>query len=238
MRSVRRTSATWAATLPVAVALTGCVSTQRIAARTRLVNARVLASQTAIAVTRADPDVTVDRLTLIRARTGTAIVVSLNNNSSSAVTDLPITVGIRTGTGHELYLNHSANLGYFESHVAAIAPHGVTTWVFTTARRVAAARPFATVGSPQLHPSLGGSLPRIEVSPHGNARLSLTNTSTVPQYDLQVYVVAVRRGREVAAGRAAVPHLGTHGTTTLSVSLLGNARGATLDAIAPPTIFS
>jgi len=235
---VRLVSATWAATLPVAAALTGCVSTQQIAARTRLVNARVLASQTATTVTHVDSAVSVDRLTLIRARTGTAIVVSLTNDSSRAVTDLPIAVGVHPRTGRELYLNRSANLDYFDSHVAAIAPHGVTTWVFTTPRKVAAARPFAALGSPQLHPSLGGGLPRIEVSPHGAAKLSLTNTSTIPQYDVPVYVVAVRRGHDVAAGRAAVSHLGTHGKTTLSVSLVGSARGATLDAIAPPTIFS
>lgn len=235
---MRSASATWAATLPVVVAVTGCVSTQQIAARTRLVNARVLASQTATTVMHVDTGVTVDRLTLIRARAGTAIVVSLTNDSSRAVTDLPITVGVHPRTGHPLYLNRSANLDYFDSHIAAIAPHGVTTWVFTTPRRVAAARPFAAVGSPQLHPSLSSSLPRIEVSPHGTVRLSLTNTSTIPQYDLPVYVVAVRGGRDVAAGRAAVPHLGTHGNTTLSVSLVGSARGATLDAIAPPTIFS
>ena len=73
---------------------------------------------------------------------------------------------------------------------------------------------------------------------HGGARLSVTNASTIPQYDLPVYVVAVRGGRDVAAGRATVPHLGTHGTTTLSVSVLGSPRGATLDVIATPTIFS
>ncbi len=238
MRSVRRTSAAWVAALPVAVVLTGCVSTQQIAARARLVNARVLASQSATPVARADPEVTVGRLTLIHARTGTAVVVPLRNNSSSALTDLPITVGVHARAGRDLYLNRFANLDYFDSHVAAIAPHGVTTWVFTTSHRVTAARPFATVGFPQLHSSLSSGLPRIEVSVRGHTRLFLTNASTIPQYDLRVYVVAVRAGRDVAAGSATAPHLGTHRTTTLSVSLLGVTRGATLDVIAPPTIFS
>jgi hypothetical protein len=238
VRSVRRESAAWATALPVAVVLTGCVSTQQIAARTRLVNARVLASQTTTTVARPDPNVTVGGLTLIHARTGTAIVVPLRNTSSSTLTDLPITVGVHARGGRELYLNRSANLDYFDTHVAAIAPHAVTTWVFTTNRRLTAAAPFATVGWPQLHPSLTNGLPRIDASSHGGARLSVTNASTIPQYDLPVYVVAVRGGRDVAAGRATVPHLGTHGTTTLSVSVLGSPRGATLDVIATPTIFS
>ena len=89
-------SAACVATFPVAVALTGCVSTQRIAARARLVSARTLASQNATEVTRANPDVTVGRPALIHAQSGTAIVVPLRNNTSSTLTDLPISVGVRT----------------------------------------------------------------------------------------------------------------------------------------------
>ena len=85
------------ATLPLAVFLTGCVSTQRIAARARLVSARDLASQSATEVAQANADVSVGRLTLIHARTGTAIVAPLRNNSSSTLTDLPISVGVRLG---------------------------------------------------------------------------------------------------------------------------------------------
>ena len=79
---------------------------------------------------------------------------------------LPISVGIRTAH-RELYLNRSANLDYFETHVAVIGPRGVTDWVFTTDRRVTDGKAIATVGFPQLHPSLAGRLPLIEVSSHG-----------------------------------------------------------------------
>ncbi len=140
MRSVRRMSVACVATLPVAVLLTGCVSTQRIAARARLVSARELASQSTTEVAQANADVTVGRLTLIHTRTGTAVVASLRNNSSSTLTDLPISVGIYAPAKHAVYLNRSANLDYFDSHIAAIGPHGVTTWVFTTRRRVPGGR--------------------------------------------------------------------------------------------------
>ena len=93
-------SAACIATLPVALVLTGCVSTQRIAARARLVSARELTSQSATEVTQANPDVTIGRLTLIRTHTGTAIVASLRNNASSTLTDLPISVGIHTHGSH------------------------------------------------------------------------------------------------------------------------------------------
>ena len=234
------------ATLPLAIVLTGCVSTQQIAARARLVSARVLASQGPTQVERANSEVAVGRAALIRTRTGTAIVVPLRNNSSSVVTDLPISVGVRTTSGDRLYLNRSANLDYFESHVAAIGPRAGTTWVFATDRRVRGGRPFVRVGFPQLHPSTGTTLPRIDVLPRAgglaaagaSVEVSVANRSEIPQYGLQVYAVGVRAGRAVGAGRAEIAHLGTNATATLSITLLGEAQGVALRLIALPTIFS
>jgi hypothetical protein len=236
-RSVRRGWVVFVAMLPVSVILAGCVSTQTIAARARLVSARTLASQSATEVSRANPAVTVGRLALIRGQTGTAIVVPLRNNTASTLTDLPISVAIHTTRG-DLNLNRSANLDYFESHIAVIAPHGTTDWVFTTRRRVTHGQAVAAVGFPELHITVAGDLPRIEVSSRGKARLTVSNRSTIPQYDLQVYVVAIRAGRDVGAGRADVTHLGTDATTTLNVTLIGAAKGAVLRLIALPTIFS
>ena len=237
MPSVRRTTAACVATLPLAVVITGCVSTQQIAARARLVSARELASQTTTKVGQANPNVTVDGVALIHVRAGTAVVVSLRNNTSTTLTDLPISIAIRSGN-RARYLNRSANLDYFESHVAALGPHATTDWVFTTARRVAGGRPVATVGFPDLHPSVAGGLPRVEVTPDGTARVTVSNHSTIPQYDLQVYVVAMRTGHYVGAGSAEIPHLGTHASTSVAVTFLGAAEGATLKLIAVPTIFN
>ena len=237
MLSAKRASAACAATLPLALVLTGCVSTQQIAARARLVSARTLASQTPIEVTRGNPSVSVGPVTVIRARAGTAIVVPLRNDTSNTLTDLPISVTVRTAR-HEVYLNRSANLDYFQTHVAAIGPRASTDWVFTTDARIPAGRAVALVGLAQLHPSVARSLPLIEVSSGRGGSVTVANGSGIPQYDLQVYAVAIRAGRDVGAGRAEVSHLGSHATTTLSVTLLGDGQGAALRLIALPTIFS
>ena len=47
----------------------------------------------------------------------------------------------------------------------------------------------------------------------------------------------LRDGHEVAAGRTTVTHLGTNGTQTSSVSLLGTSHYSSLLLIATPTIF-
>lgn len=243
MPSVSATCTTCAGALSLAVLLSGCVSTQTVAARARLLDARTIASQTETEVRSADPAVSAGTPVVIRDRTGSAIVVALRNDTGRPLTDLPISVGVRTRSGRELYLNRSVNLDYFASHVAAIGPHAATAWVFTTGTSIPSGRPFATVGFPQLHPTLTGSRPQVEVSllaasGGGALKLWVVNRSAIPQYDLPIYAIALRAGREVAAGRTAVAHLGTRGTTTSTLSLLGSSRYDALRLIASPTIFN
>jgi hypothetical protein len=239
-----RGASTAFATLPLAVLLTGCVSTQATAARVRLANARVVAATEPTEVVRANPALSVGTPVLIHGRGGTAVVVSLRNDSARALTDVPISVGLIAPSGRRLYLNRSASNDYFASHVAAIGPRAGTTWVFVTRRRLAAGSVFAVAGFSVLHASVAGALPQIEVSTRaggdeaGDVTVSIINRSAIPQDGVPVYVVAVRGGRYVAAGNATVSHLGTHGTTTLSVSLLGDPGQAALRLIALPTIFS
>jgi len=244
--SARRASVALAVTAPVAVLLTGCVSTQTVASRARLVDARIIASLHSTQVTRADRSVSVGAPVVIRTADGDAVVVTLRNNSARQLTDLPISVGVRRSSGGTTYLNSTAALGYFYSHIAAIGPDASTKWVLTTGVRIPRGRVFATVGFPQLHPSLGHSLPLVSVSLRASrparggvtVKLSIVNRSVIPQYYFPVYAIALRNGREVAAGRTAVSHLGTHGTTSTSVSLLGSSRYGSLELIATPTIFN
>lgn len=234
------------ALISVALLLSGCVTTQQVAARARLVDARTRASQAPLRLTRRNPDVTVTKLSLVLGPAGTAVAVGLRDTSDHWLTDLPISVGVITRAGRKLYLDRAANIDYFDSHVAALAPRRLVTWVFTSPRRLAAAsRPFAEVGISSLAPPPAGALPQIEVKlkPTGPApgerilSLSIANQSAIPQYGLPVYAVGQRHGREVSAGRATVAHLGTYGTTTLRLTLLGSVRGATLSLAALPTIF-
>lgn len=247
MPSVRRISAAFAATAPVAVLLTGCVSTQTVAARARLVDARIIASQSATKVTRANPAVTVGTPVVIHDQAATAIVVTVRNDSARVLTDLPISVGVRTHSGRANYLNSPANLGYFETHIASIGSGATTTWVFITGGRIPPGRVFATVGLAELHPSLRRSLPSITVSLRATQpergeqvtlKVSILNRSAIPQYSLPIYAVALRGDREVAAGRTTLTHIGTGETTTSTLELLGSFHYDSLRLIVSPTIFN
>jgi len=245
--SAIRIALTGLAILPVAGLLSGCVTTQQVAARERLVDARIRASQYPLRVTGRNPDVRVARLSIVRARDGTAIVAELHNVSPRPLTDLPVLVGIRTPAGRKLALNRAANTDYFDTHVVAIASRDTVTWVFTDQRRLAIAGvPFVEVGTTQLGQPQVENLPQIEVKPAPGASaaagqtrsVSVINLSGIPQYSLPVYAIATRRGRVLGAGRATVAHLGTHSRERVLLTLLGSQSGAAVQLSALPTIFN
>jgi hypothetical protein len=244
------------AAIATAGGLTACATTQQEAARLQLNSARIRASELPTRVTTAGTAVTVQRVAIVTGHGQTAFVVQVRNPGRRAVTDLPISVGVRAGHRAPIYVNVQSplELSYFDAHLPVVAASSSVTWVYTTSRHLPAhARPFARVGGTPSPPAPGGSrLPAIQASPipatagpattavtHGTTKLAiaLRNLSGVPQYQLQVYAFAQSRGRYVAAGSLTVPHLGTQSSTKLALGLLGDPGTARLEIEALPTIF-
>jgi hypothetical protein len=226
-------------------ALSGCDSTQQKNARAELRAKRELGSRELARVTRRNPHVRVRRVTLVRGRRAgsAAVVVDLRSTASRPLTDVPIAVGVRARDGRRRLVNAKRRLDWFQTHVPAIPAGGTVTWVFEGARGVKAGdRAFAKPGVAARPPlSSAGSLPRIDVAPlagdGGRRRVSVENASDVPQYGLQVYALALRGGRYVAAGKTRIEHLGTDQRVTVAVPLAGSARGRPLRVEAIPTTF-
>jgi hypothetical protein len=210
--------------------LSGCTTTQQKSARAKVVANRLLASRKPMLVTRPSPDVKVESATLIRGRRGSAVVVRLRNLRPRVLEDLPISVGVRPRD----WLNRRGGLDYLQTHVAAIAPRAIATWVFSTPRRVRAGRAFARVGIGSAVPP--PRLPALRAMPAtlsgGYATARVTNSSDIPQYGLGVY--ALSGG---AAGRTVIRHLGTGDTTAVRIRLIGRPHGAAIHLeIAPSTL--
>jgi hypothetical protein len=226
-----------------ALPLSGCVTSQDRNGWAQLRAERILAGRKPSLVTVPSPDVTVGAVRAVRSKHAVAFVVELRNTSSRTLTDLPITVGVRRRGGAKTYLNRRSAGDYFLNHVASLAPEAELSWVFRT-KRVADARgePFALVGAP-AHPPLSEAraLPRIEVEETGDRGDAIAvrarNPTKVTQYGLQLYAVARRGGRTVAAGRTTVDTLNADDNTDATIRLVGTAQGATLAVVAVPTIF-
>jgi hypothetical protein len=229
--------------LTAVTALSGCVSTQTKNARTLLINARTIDAEQSVTVKRADPEISVTSVGLIRAGHRTAVVVRLRNDANTAVSDLPISVGIRSGRARR-YLNGAANLPYFSTHIASIGADQSTVWVLGGAPDAPAhARPFALVGTATDPASVhSSSVPQLRATTSAAAvggilRVDVSNPGGVPQYGLPVYVVGTRGGRTVAAGTYTIATLGGGSSETALVHVTGAATGADFQLLAPATIF-
>jgi hypothetical protein len=249
----RRAPAAVATTVVLAGAavLAGCSTTQQEAARLQLNAARIRASERPTVVTVPGQAVHVTRVARLVAGSGTAFVVQVRNSGSQPVSDLPISVGVRVPSKRPIYVNRQspAEFSYFAAHLPLVAAGATLTWVYTTDKRLPAhARPFALVGgTPSNTAPRATPLPVIRASAApasaGSATgasplaVSLRNLSSVPQYQLQVYAVAERAGRYVAAGSFTVPHLGSDAARTLKLPILGPIDHARLQIEAAPTIF-
>jgi hypothetical protein len=249
----RSARALGAVALTVAAAvLGGCATTQQEAKRLQLNSARIRASQVPTRVAVPGKAVRVTRVALVPGRGGTAFVVQVHNTSARAVSDLPISVGVRLGHKPPRYLNlqSPSEFSYFNAHLPAVAAGGTLTWVYASARRLSGhVRPFAIVGdAPSVAVVRASRLPVIRASAssglgHAGANAAgsqlaviLHNLSTIPQYQLQVYAYALSGNRYVAAGNLTVPHLGSQARQTSNVALLGRVHNARLQVEALPTI--
>lgn len=233
------------AAIAAAAGVGGCVSTEQRASWLHVQDARTIASQHRLIVTRSGDQLRVTSVTLLRDRHRLAIAVGLRNVTAHPVNDIPISVGVHSRGGARVYLNRAANLDYFKTHLAVIPAHGALTWVFTGPRRPGLdRRPFAIAG-PQSDPpvTVARSIPAVRASVTGAVRLggsvrvTVTNLSSIPQVGLQLYALAGNGRRYSAAGSATVASLGTGQSTTTRVELVGPVSGAQLHLEALPTLF-
>jgi hypothetical protein len=229
--------------------LSGCVSTQDKNARAKLVADRTIEGRKPLWLGGRSRDVRVLHVDRVRGRRGGALVVTLRNRGASALTDVPVVVGVRGADGRRTKLNGGRGLAWFQTHVPAIGAGETTTWIFTTRRALPGGRPYAVAGRADesgAPPRIAATVERAPAARRAAARrhgaptavrVAVVNESDVPQFGLQVYAVVRAGGRVVAAGTATVRHLGSRGRASARVALFGAPGGHTVRVHALPTIF-
>jgi hypothetical protein len=221
----------------MAATISGCATTQDSNKRISVRFDRTLASRKPLELKGADPNVKVLRTAVVAGKDGSAIVVVLRNTGDAPVNDLPIEVGPEGGRA----LNTAANVPYFQSHAPAIAPGDEVTWVYASKDPIGSSEAFARVGAPASPPlTTAGHVSELDASGKSGGsslRAEVTNDTGVPQYDLDVYAVARKGARYVAAGRASLEHLGVSKSAHLTLPLVGDAKGTQIQVFAPQTLF-
>jgi hypothetical protein len=221
----------------VGAALSGCATTQDSNQRASVQADRTLESRKALQLHGTDHNVQVVSTSVLNGKDGSAVVAVLRNRGSDPVNDLPIEVGPEGGQP----VNAHPNVPYFQSHAPAIAPGEEATWVYVSKDPLGSGRAFVRVGTPSPHPlTTAGRISELDTGGQASGSSVLadvTNDTGVPQYDLDVYAVARKGGRLVAAGRANLEHLGVDQSTHLTLPLIGDPKGAQVQIFAPQTLF-
>ncbi len=237
-----------AALLLVALALTGCETTQEKSAKLERAAkraARTAKIATGLSIVHPSTQVAVVSATLVRDSEGSAAVVTLHNRTGRPLRDLPLEITVRDAGGQEVYANSAPGLAPSLVSASALGPHGQLSWVNdqVTSTGGTPASVSATVGRAA---AVSGTVPRIGVegvrlsaaaATEASAEGTVVNHSTVAQSELVVYAVARRAGRVVAAGRAIVQSLAAGASASFQAFLIGAPSGSQLTVTAPPTTF-
>jgi PAS domain-containing protein len=238
--------------LLAALALTGCETTaeksaklERAAKQREASAARHAAGvERALQITRPSTKIAVLSTTLLHDTEGTAAVVTLRNNSSTAQEAVPIGITVRDARGAPLYTNRAAGESAALTSASLIPAHGELTWIddqiqtsgtpAAVTAEVGEGRPAA--GSPPPV-SIEGAHQIQEGGAGSGAEGTIVNHSAVGQAELVVYAVVRRGTRIVAAGRSVLSEAPAGASTRFQLFFVGNPAGGQLTVSAPPTSF-
>lgn len=208
---------------------------QAAAARTRALALR------AMSITRLSTRVTVAATAILHSSEGDAVVLTLNNHSSTSLRDVPIQITVRDARGAPLYRNNVPGTARALISAPLLHAHSTTPWIDDQIQ----ASGIPTSVSAQIGEGqpAGAPAPTLSVAGAHLAEGSavegeVVNHSTIAQQELVVDAIARSGGKIVAAGRAVVSQAAGGGAVThFQLYLIGDPAGARLELSAPPTVL-
>jgi hypothetical protein len=226
-------------------AFSGCQSTQSRSAELEEQGEKSLLVDSGLEIEKRSRDVKVLGAEVLTDANGSAVVVTLRNDSDRDLTEVPILIDVLDAKGKSVYRNDIPGIEPALAAVPYIPAGGEVDWV--NDQVLAAGKPAKVevkVGAEAG--GFDGEVPEIEVS---ESKLSgdpvsgieatgdVVNRTGKDQGRLLLYVVARRGDTVVAAGRGAIEHLKA-GTKPLhyDVFFIGDPRGAELELTTFPTL--
>jgi hypothetical protein len=227
-----------------ALAATACETTQQESAKLARAASRAASGQGLVAAGATNSAAHASDVTLVRSAGRTAVAVKLTDTGSGPQVNVPVLITVKSASGAALYSNDAQGLQASLQEMPLLAPgkpawwvddqilvsgvaHSVTVHLGQSHAHAASTLPLVTIQSVQLGSGAGG--------PYVSA--VAVNHSKVAQPNLPVFVVALRGGRVVAAGRGLIPVLpvGAAPKTRVQVYLVGSPKGAQLQLSVTPT---
>ena len=229
----------------VALAASGCESTQDQAARVQKANAlRTKIAAQPLRIPRSDSRIRVTSKVLLKGKDVNAVVVTLKNTSSKSIADIPIAVNVRNRSGRLVATNTAPGSDHWLNHVPLIRAGQTVDWIDDQFD------PDTTAASASVKVGIGAVVNR----PYADARLFRTSffedpvsgtslagkaksSAPVTQERLVVFSVGRSGGRVVSAGRGVVERLAGGKASGFTVFFVGaNPKSVALKTIAPPVL--
>lgn len=225
--------------------LAACQSTQNRSAELEEQGSKTLLADSGLKIGKESTQVRVLETALLTDANGSAVVVTLRNDSSEDLANVPILIDVLDAKGKSVYRNDIPGIEPALAAVPFIPAGGEVGWV--NDQVLAGGRPAKVevrVGADAG--SYSGEIPEIELSEPTlsgdpvsgiEATGDVVNRSGEEQGRLLFYVVARSGGKVVAAGRGAIEHLkATTKPLHYDVFFIGDPRGAALELTAFPTL--
>jgi hypothetical protein len=223
----------------LALTLSGCETTAEKSAKLERAAKHVAhAAQTGLTIAHPSAVVKVLSSEIVdRSQGAAAVVLTLHNDSATALGEVPIAVSLKDAKGALLYSNATPGLAKTLTSIALLAPHATATWIDDQIQASGATSVAAEVGEGK--PVSAGAPAQLSVHAtrpqEGSVEGTLTNGSSTAQSELVIYAVARRGSRVVAAGRAVLASVPAGASTPFQVFFVGDPQGAQLQLSAPPT---
>jgi hypothetical protein len=230
-----------AALLLLALTLTGCETNIERSAQLKHAHHDV-AAQKGLVIEQQSRYVKVIGTTVLHDENGIAAVVTLRNDSTHPLREVPVAITLHSAGGETLYQNDIPGLSAPLAHAPLLMPGQRFNWIDDQIQ--ASGTPGALSVRLGEAPTAEGQPPSIAITgvhlsddpTNGiGAEGTVVNHSSVPQEELVVFAIGRRDGRIVAAGRAILPNVPAHSSTPFQVFFIGNPKGASLELSAPPT---
>ena len=226
----------------LALALSGCESTQEESAKLEKTAKHFALARTGLSIAHASTQAQVLSAAIVHDSESAAAAITVRSSSSHTLSSVPIAITVKGPHGQTLYQNNAPGLEAGLTQISSIPAHGSVTWVDDQVPSSGApASVSAQIGQASV---ASGPEPRIEVAgthlaeaSTGEAAGTVRNRSSVSQQHLIVYVTARRGGAIVAAGRAILAEVAPGASVPFQAFLVGAAGGAQLQASAPATTF-
>jgi hypothetical protein len=224
-----------------AALLSGCDTTADKSNRAQVAADRVLEARGKHVVKKADPRFSVEQVQTLGRGKGNVVIVRFKNNSDEILTDIPITVGVRSN-GKRTLLNGASNLYFFQTHIAAANAKSESVWVLELNKRIPKGKPYALIGAPVRKTPPNAKWPQLNLavsSAKGKTVIgSIKNESGPQQYVVEIYAFASKGGKYVAAGRTRALRLLSGEEDSWELELEGKLGGAKVETAYGPGIVS